>query len=131
MAPLADHRLSLRSVLRALLRAQHRASAAPILWRHALVRSDHPAPHYGLRARKAGPVVVQERESKDQTRPRLPDARSRLRDLRGADILPATPASSAAAAPPIRAHRRRRVRAKPGAVRLRRSAHALPGCERL
>src|SRR5947207_10921476 len=102
MAPLADHRLSLRSFLRALLGAQHRASAAAILWRHALVRSDHPAPHHRLRAGEAGPVVVQERESKNQTRSRLPHARGGLRDLRGADILPAAPAAGAAAAPPIR-----------------------------
>src|SRR5207248_2434816 len=129
MAPLADHRLSLRSVLRALLGAQRRARAAPLLRRHALVRSAHPAPYPRLRAREAGPVAIQEREGKDRSGPRLPHAPGGLRDLRRADILPAAlstpfPLSQRERGPggEVRAHRRRRVRAKPGAVRLRRSA---------
>src|SRR5437667_10504698 len=94
MAPLADHRLSLRSVLRPLLSAKSPARAAAVLWRHALVRSAHSAPRHRLRAGEAGPVVVQERESEDQTRSRLPHARRGLRDLRGADLLPATLSAS-------------------------------------
>jgi len=70
--------------------ARNVASAAPILWRDAIVRSDHALLITGLRPREAGPVVVQSEKAKtDPTT--IPHAPGGLLELCGADLLPAAP----------------------------------------